>query len=187
MPESPAAAQTMQAHPGASLLDRLPCAVLPFIISKQLRAPTALADMMPCLSRHPRITQALERRISIADRTRAAAKMTCTASPRNLAVANHLCTISGHWPCRGSIATGVAQTSQRSKESPLPTSQPNSVPCERNLTMHSTTARSGTQPIPFLPAFLRLHAGVQKCGMRVTVCLCKGEVSESARSVKESG
>jgi hypothetical protein len=84
MPESPAAAQTMQAHPGASLLDRLPCAVFPFIISKQLRAPTALADMMPCLSRHPRITQALERRMSIADRTRAAAKMTCTASPRNL-------------------------------------------------------------------------------------------------------
>jgi hypothetical protein len=40
--------------------------------------------------------------------------------------------------------------------------------------MHSTTARSGTQPISFLPAFVGLHTGVQKCGF----CWCKGVVSE---------
>jgi hypothetical protein len=82
-----------------------------------------LADVLPCLSRHPRIAQALERRMSIADRTRAAAKRPALHRRATSAVANRLCTISGYWPLRGSIATGVAQTSQRSKESPLPTSQ----------------------------------------------------------------
>jgi hypothetical protein len=135
MPEPPAAAQAAGTPERVISLDRIPCTVCASSISKQLRAPTALADMMPCLSRHPRITKTwsaewelqAEHGLRLNDLHRIAAQ------PRASPIAFARLAAIGHVEDRLQQAWHKLVRGRSNRPCPHPRVSPNPAPCERIL------------------------------------------------------